>query len=43
MNEKRGMLPVAIQLDRLLEKANDRIIKEMVFLGNRKLDWGLGV
>ena len=37
------MLPVAIQLDCLLEKANDRIIKEMVFLGNRKLDWGLGV
>lgn len=37
------MLPVVIWLDRLLEKANDRIIKEIIFPDNQKLDWGLGV
>lgn len=31
MNEKPGMLPGAILLVTLLEKASDRIIKEMVF------------
>lgn len=31
VNEKPGMLPMVILLVTLLEKANDRIIKEMVF------------
>lgn len=42
MNERLGMLPVAILLVTLLEKANE-IIKEMVFAENLKLDWGLGM
>lgn len=43
MNEKQGMLPVAILLVTLLESANDRIIKKWVLPDNVKLDWGLGV